>query len=120
MANVKREVFSSIHNNIGNDQKDDQKDDQKEPQYGVEKSVEKGVENADALQKLYRNFTETLQKTDLDIIGLIEANPFVTTSEMASKLKFSRQTIATRIKYLQEKGLIQRIGADKGGHWNLM
>ncbi len=73
------------------------------------------------------NFTETLQKpyrnlTEIDkkIVELIVSNKFVTTTQMATQIGKSRQTVATRIKELQERGVVKRIGPDKGGFWEIL
>lgn len=67
------------------------------------------------LQKLYRNFTEI----DRKIIGLITSDNTITTTQMATQIGKSRQTVATRIKILQERGIIRRNGPDKGGFWEI-
>ena len=45
---------------------------------------------------------------------------FVTTTKMAEQIGKSRQTIATRIKELQEKGIVKRNGLDNGGFWEII
>lgn len=45
---------------------------------------------------------------------------FVTTTKMAEQIGKSRQTIATRIKELQEKGIVKRNGPDNGGFWEII
>lgn len=76
-----------------------------------------GVQNTDESEK---DTQKTLQKKHQRIISLLKANPHITTTELASQLKVSRQTIATNIKKLQEAGLLRRIGPDKGGHWEVI
>ena len=76
-----------------------------------------GVQNTDESEK---DTQKTLLKKHQRIISLLKANPHITTTELASQLKVSRQTIATNIKKLQEAGLIRRIGPDKGGHWEVI
>lgn len=70
----------------------------------------------ETLQKLYRNLTEI----DRKIVELIVSNKFVTTTQMATQIGKSRQTVATRIKELQERGVVKRIGPDKGGFWEIL
>lgn len=72
--------------------------------------------STEILQKLYRNFTDI----DRTIIELIISDNLVTTTQMAAQIGKSRQTIATRIKELQEKGIVKRIGPDNGGHWEII
>jgi ATP-dependent DNA helicase RecG len=59
------------------------------------------------------------QKSSQKIIELIEGNPFITTQKIADSLGISRRAIAKTIAKLQQKGLLQRIGPDKGGYWQI-
>ena len=70
----------------------------------------------ETLQKLYRNLTEI----DRKIVELIVFDKSVTTTKMAEQIGKSRQTIATRIKELQEKGIVKRVGPDNGGYWEII
>ncbi|MBQ0056359.1 MAG: winged helix-turn-helix transcriptional regulator [Bacteroidales bacterium] len=82
---------------------------------GGQKGGQKG-DFTETLQKLYRNLTDTGRK----IVELIESDKFVTTTKMAEQIGKSRQTIATRIKDLQEKGIVRRNGPDNGGYWEFL
>lgn len=70
----------------------------------------------ETLQKLYRNLTQT----DKKIIELIVSDNFITTTQMAAHIGKSRQTIATRMKELQERGIVKRNGPDNGGFWEII
>ena len=63
---------------------------------------------------------EAIQKSTQKILDLIRENPYVTTQEMADSIGIIRRTIAKHIKSLQEKGIIKRIGPDKGGYWKVI
>ena len=63
---------------------------------------------------------DTTQKSTQKILDLICENPYVTTQEMADSIGIIRRTIAKHIKSLQDKGIIKRIGPDKGGHWEVI
>jgi len=69
--------------------------------------------NVEATQK-------STQKSTQKIINLIRENPYVTTQEMADSIGIIRRTIAKHIRSLQDKGIIKRIGPDKGGHWEVV
>ena len=60
------------------------------------------------------------QKSSQKIIELIRQNPNITTSEMAETIGVNRRTVAKITKTLQTKGIIQRVGPDKGGHWEIV
>lgn len=60
------------------------------------------------------------QKSSHKILELMKQNPAITTTELAQLLNISRRAIAKQIALLKEKGLIRRIGPDKGGHWEVL
>lgn len=70
----------------------------------------------ETVQKLHRNYTIVESK----IIELILFDKFITTTQMTIQIGKSRQTIATRIKELQERGVVKRKGPDKGGFWEFL
>lgn len=63
---------------------------------------------------------QTGLQTQEKLLQIIAQNGNVTTGQMAETLGISRQAVAKHIKKLQEKGLIQRIGPDFGGHWEVV
>lgn len=69
--------------------------------------------NSDTTQK-------STQKSTQKILDLIRVDPYVTTQEMADSIGIIRRTVAKHIKSLQERGVIKRIGPDKGGHWEVV
>lgn len=40
--------------------------------------------------------------------------------ELAEKMDKTRETIRTNLRILEKMHLIQRIGADKNGHWKIL
>jgi len=64
------------------------------------------------------NVTETENKEN-EIIDLINKNNYISTTEIAEKLSVSRMTIHRYLEKLKSKGLIGRVGADKGGYWRV-
>ena len=63
---------------------------------------------------------QTTQKSVQKIVDFISENPNITTQEMANLLGINRSIVARHIKTLQEKGIIRRVGPDKGGHWEII
>ena len=59
------------------------------------------------------------QKTKDSILSLISSDPFVTTNEMSKRLEINRSAISKHIKKLKDDHIIERIGPDKGGKWNI-
>ena len=63
---------------------------------------------------------KTAQNTTQNIIDLIKGNPNITTKEMADKLSMTRDGINYQIRKLKKSGILQRVGGDKGGHWEII
>ncbi len=82
----------------------------------IEEQGGKKGDFTETLQKLYRNLTQT----DKKIIELIVSDNFITTTQMAAQIGKSRQTIATRMKELQDRGIVKRNGPDNGGFWEIV
>ena len=60
------------------------------------------------------------QKTRDAIISLISANQHITTTQMAESLGINRSAISKHLKLMQTKGIIRRVGPDKGGYWEVL
>ena len=83
------------------------------------------VDNANAPEEVKRyrvdnNNDADSQKSSQKILALIQENSQITTQEMADLLEISRRAVAKQISQLQARGLIRRVGPDKGGHWEIV
>ncbi|MDE5877852.1 MAG: winged helix-turn-helix transcriptional regulator [Muribaculaceae bacterium] len=47
-------------------------------------------------------------------------NPIVTINELATMLSISDRAVSKHLKKLQNEGIIRRIGADRGGYWEVI
>ena len=91
----------------------------------LQKHVGKDIEHVEKDEKHVesigaKTLQKTLQKTPQKIMDLIMKNPDITTQEMATLIGIDRSNIARAIKKLQERGLVRRVGPDKGGHWEII
>ncbi len=70
---------------------------------------------------MYRN-TEDKKVTEKEneVLLLLNENPSYTMIKLAEKLNISRKTVAVRLKKLREKGVIERVGSDRTGYWNII
>ncbi len=75
---------------------------------GSEKTVEKAVE---------KTVEKAVEKTVEKIITIIKANPQITQKELIDKTGLTRRGIEWNLKKLKAENRIQRVGPDKGGHW---
>jgi ATP-dependent DNA helicase RecG len=71
----------------------------------VEKDVEKDVENLSIRQK--------------NILSLIEITPNISADELASKIGINTRNAQLHIAKLKSRGILERVGPDKGGYWKI-
>ena len=62
----------------------------------------------------------TTRKTTQIILAAILENASVTRKELADLCGISSDGIKWQLKQMQEKGIIRRVGPDKGGHWEVI
>ena len=81
----------------------------------TEKGTEKGTENGS------ENSTEkgTL-KTRHVIVEQMRKNPNVTIAEIAAIVHTSTRNVEKHIYKLQKKGIVRRVGGDRGGYWEII
>ncbi|MDD5617009.1 MAG: helix-turn-helix domain-containing protein [Candidatus Methanoperedens sp.] len=89
---------------------------------GVDGLVEKGIEDSETtpLVTSLKTRENVREKTREKIIKLIKENPKITTKELADKTGLSVKGVEWNIKELKDKGLLRRIGADRGGYWEVV
>jgi len=56
----------------------------------------------------------------LAILKSIEQNQRITIPELSAVVKISERKIRENIFKLKAKSLLERIGPDKGGYWNVL
>ncbi|MCF0164609.1 MAG: winged helix-turn-helix transcriptional regulator, partial [Bacteroidales bacterium] len=56
----------------------------------------------------------------VNIIRLIESNPQISTEELAIQLGITRDGVNWHIRQMKAKGLLERVGPDKGGYWRII
>jgi len=61
----------------------------------------------------------TVNDTQKKILNIMRKQPRITYDELAEMVNKSRRTVIRQVKNLREKGLVQRIGSDKSGHWKI-
>jgi ATP-dependent DNA helicase RecG len=62
---------------------------------------------------------DKLTENQRKILTSISENPCITASELASVVGISKRKIEENIAKLKAKGLLDRIGADNGGYWQV-
>ena len=54
------------------------------------------------------------------IVENMQADPFISITELAELLEVSRPTVLSRISLLRERGIVRRVGSPKTGHWEVL
>lgn len=75
------------------------------------------VNVAEELTERQRFIIELVKKGITDDVAL---NVAVNTKYLSQKLNVNRKTIQRDIAYLQERKLLQWVGSDKTGHWEII
>lgn len=63
---------------------------------------------------------KTGQKTVEKIIEAIRDNPQITQKKLINATGLTRRGIEWNLQQLKAKGVIRRVGPDKGGHWEVL
>lgn len=60
-----------------------------------------------------------VSKRARDVLSLIEKSPNITVDEMATNMQISKRTVQRAIKSLRDAGILERVGSDKNGKWQI-
>ncbi len=61
------------------------------------------------------DFTEKQKQ----LIAIVSEDPTITTTEISNLMGYSRTTVSTVISELKKLGVLERMGSDKKGYWNV-
>ena len=70
-------------------------------------------------EKVTEKLGEKLGENQKMILNFIKRNGHITIPELSQRVKISTTAIENNIAKLKQKGLLKRIGADKGGYWEV-
>ena len=79
----------------------------------TDKVVEKVVD------KIVDKVVENLNNSQQKIILLMRNEPYISATEISKQIEISHRKVQDNIAKLKQKGIIKRIGPDKGGHWEV-
>jgi predicted HTH transcriptional regulator len=63
---------------------------------------------------------KTREKTREKLLRTIRGNPQVTSDELAQACGITRKGVEWQINKLKKEGVLTRVGADRGGHWEIL
>ena len=69
---------------------------------------------------IQKGLVERLAESQKKILTLVQANPNISKKDLAAAVGISTTAIDKNISALKAKGLLKRVGPDKGGHWSLL
>ena len=98
----------------------DQKEEENMPLPRIVHGFDGQTEEISQESTLKSTLKDTLKGTQKTIVEIIISNPNVTILEVARQLDLNPRGIAKHFKVLQDKGVIRRVGPDKGGHWEVI
>ena len=83
----------------------------------IKKDSVRDIKNGGTTQKTTQKIT---QKTTQKILELIKENPHITRRELAGQIGITEDGIKYHLGKMKEKGILKRIGPDKGGYWEVV
>ena len=63
--------------------------------------------------------TSNVTERERQLLQLLDEDPGYTMPQLAVKMTVSRKTVAGYLKSLKEKGVIERVGTTRSGHWEI-
>ncbi|MBF0386249.1 MAG: winged helix-turn-helix transcriptional regulator [Candidatus Omnitrophica bacterium] len=79
-----------------------------------------GINVADGHGAVQQTTQKTTQKTTRHILALMRKDPHITRQELAKVLALTDEGIKYNLRNMQRDGILKRVGADKGGHWEVL
>ena len=73
-----------------------------------------------AIGELTEKLTEKLTETEQKIVVAIMKDGHITQGKLAKKIGIARTYVTKVMGGLQSRGVIRRVGPDKGGHWEVI
>jgi len=114
---VKVRLNSALRDENGTEQKDGQDDIREKVTRESGSDQKKDQKSTKWLEKTGEKSRE---KTVEKITRIIKENPTITIKELSLLLSLTRRGVEEQIKSLKAKGIIRRVGPDKGGHWEVI
>lgn len=74
----------------------------------------------ETLSNVTEKVTEKLNDTEEHIVALIRDNIHITQKMLSEEIGLTRPHIGRKLLELQSRGIIRRVGPDKGGHWEVI
>ncbi|MBF0595590.1 MAG: winged helix-turn-helix transcriptional regulator, partial [Candidatus Omnitrophica bacterium] len=70
-------------------------------------------------EKVVRKGGQKLTTKQVELMGLLQQFPEISRKEISAKLDINESAVQRRLDALRKKGLVRRVGPDKGGCWEV-
>ena len=70
-------------------------------------------------RKVARKGGQKITAKQAIVLDLIKQNPAISRKDLAGILEINESAVRKHLDALKNKGIIQRVGPDKGGHWEV-
>jgi len=67
-----------------------------------------------------QKFGESSEKSSEKILAIIKENSYITARDMAERIGISQRAVEKHIANLKKKGVLKRVGPDRGGYWEVV
>ena len=94
-------------------------EDKQELEKGREDTTQKTTQKT-TKKRLAEKLVERLVESQQRILELTKENPYISKKELSEIIGISTTAIDKNIQQLKKKGLLKRIGPDKGGYWEIV
>ena len=82
--------------------------------------AESREKDSESSEKSSEKDSESSEKSSEKIVSMMRSNPTITIEELSVLLSKTTRAIEKNLTKLKAKGLIERVGPDKGGHWKVL
>ncbi|MGD9641384.1 MAG: winged helix-turn-helix transcriptional regulator [Elusimicrobiales bacterium] len=72
------------------------------------------------VEKLVERLVEKLGENEAKICHFLKTGKYSTIKSLAAVIGISTTAVGKNIAKLKKKGVIRRVGPDKGGHWEVL
>ena len=90
----------------------------KSTQKSTLKSTEKTTESI--AESIVENIVGNLSAMRGSIVKIIWKHPRATAQSISKEVGIAPRNVQEHLKYLQEAGILRRVGPNKGGHWEVL
>jgi ATP-dependent DNA helicase RecG len=99
---------------------------QRSPEFALKEGMEKrlgerlGKGSEELVERLEEKLGEKLSENERNILRLIYSNKRISISGMAKEVGISTTAVHKNLTKLKQRGILRRVGPDKGGHWEVV